>query len=163
MPLDDDLSLAVSDEELARRKVLALLGAGALSIAGVGTAITSFRFLEPSVFYEEDARVVVGRPDDIPPGTVLVIAKHKLYVVRTAEGFYALSSVCTHLGCMTRYVPEDSVLACPCHGSRFSLDGRVAAGPAPHPLRRLQITIERGVLVVDSSKQVAADAVFKVA
>ena len=163
MALDDDLSFSVSDEELARRKMLTLLGAGALAMAGVGTAITSFRFLEPNVYYEEDARVGVGRPDDIAPGTVLVVAKHKLYVVRSAEGFYALSSVCTHLGCMTRYVPESAQLACPCHGSRFSLDGRVAAGPAPRPLRRLQITLERGVLVVDSSVQVAADVVFKVA
>lgn len=163
MPLDDDLSFSVSEEELARRKMLTLLGAGALSLAGVGTAITSFRFLEPNVLYEEDARVGVGRPEDIAPGTVLVIAKHKLYVVRSALGFYALSAVCTHLGCMTRYVPENAQLACPCHGSRFSLDGRVTAGPAPRPLRRLEITIERGVLVVDSSKQVAADAIFKVA
>jgi cytochrome b6-f complex iron-sulfur subunit len=163
MPLDDDLSLSVSDDEIARRKMLAVLGVGALSVAGLGTAITTFRFLEPSVVFEEDSRVGVGRPDDIPPGTVLVIAKHKLYVVRTAAGFYALSSVCTHLGCMTRYVPESAQLACPCHGSRFSLDGRVAAGPAPRPLRRLQMTVERGVLVVDSSKQVASDAVFKVA
>ncbi len=164
MPLEDDLSFAVSEEEHARRRILALLGAGALSIAGAGTAITTFRFLEPAVYYEEDARVGVGRPEDIAPGTVLVLAKHKLYVIRAADGgFYALSSVCTHLGCMTRYAPESAQLACPCHGSRFSLDGRVAAGPAPRPLRRLQITLERGVLVVDSSKQVPVDAVFKVA
>ena len=163
MSLDDDLSFSVSEEELARRKMLTLLGAGALSIAGVGTAITSFRFLEPNVYYEEDTRVGVGPPADILPGTVLVIAKHKLYVIRSSEGIYALSSVCTHLGCMTRYAEESGQLACPCHGSRFSLDGRVAAGPAPRPLRRLQITLERGILVVDSSVEVGADAVFKVA
>lgn len=162
MPLDDDLSFSVSDEELARRKMLTLLGAGALSMAGVGTAITAVRFLEPNVYYEEDARVGVGRPEDIATGTVLVVPKHKLYVVRSTEGFYALSSVCTHLGCMTRYLPENAQLACPCHGSRFSLDGRVVAGPAPRPLHRLQITLERGALVVDSSVRVAADAIFKV-
>jgi cytochrome b6-f complex iron-sulfur subunit len=163
MPLDDDLSLQPSDEELARRKILALIAAGALTVAGVGTGITTLRFLEPNVVFEEDARVGVGRPEDIPAGTVLVIPKHKLYVIRTTAGFYALSSVCTHLGCVTRYVPENAQLACPCHGSRFSLDGRVTAGPAPRPLRRLQITLERGVLVVDSSKQIGADAVFQVA
>jgi cytochrome b6-f complex iron-sulfur subunit len=162
MPLDDDLRLPTTDEEFARRKALALLGTGALAIAGVGTAITGFRFLEPSVVYEEDARVAVGKPDEIPPGTVLVIPKHGLYVIRSAAGFFALSSVCTHLGCMTRYVPENAQIACPCHGSRFSIEGKVTGGPAPRPLRRLQITIERGVLVVDASKEVAVGEILKV-
>jgi cytochrome b6-f complex iron-sulfur subunit len=129
----------------------------------LGTAITGFRFLEPSVVYEEDARVSVGKPDEIPPGTVLVIPKHGLYVIRSAAGFFALSSVCTHLGCMTRYVPESSQIACPCHGSRFSIEGKVTAGPAPRPLRRLQITVERGVLVVDAGKEVPAGEILKVA
>jgi cytochrome b6-f complex iron-sulfur subunit len=162
MPLEDDLSMPTSEEELARRKMLTLLGTGALAAAGLGTAITGFRFLEPSVLYEEDARVGVGRPEDIAPGTVLVIAKHRLYVIRSTAGFYALSSVCTHLGCMTRYVPEDAQIACPCHGSRFSVDGKVTAGPAPRPLRRLQMTVERGVLVVDASKEVAPGELLKV-
>lgn len=163
MPLEDDLTFPMSEEELARRKLLTILGAGALAAAGLGTAVTGFRFLEPSVFFEEDARVGIGRPEDIAPGTVLVVAKHRLYVIRTAAGFFALSSVCTHLGCMTRYVPENAQLACPCHGSRFSLDGKVTAGPAPRPLRRLQMTIERGILVVDSSKEVSSDVLLRVA
>jgi cytochrome b6-f complex iron-sulfur subunit len=162
MPLDDDLTLPTTNEEFARRKALALLGTGALAVAGLGTAITGFRFLEPSVVYEEDARVSVGKPDEIPPGTVLVIPKHGLYVIRSAAGFFALSSVCTHLGCMTRYVPENAQIACPCHGSRFSIEGKVTAGPAPRPLRRLQITVEHGVLVVDASKEVPAGEILKV-
>jgi cytochrome b6-f complex iron-sulfur subunit len=163
MPLADDLSLPTSEEELARRKVLTLLGTGALTVAGLGTAITGLRFLEPNVVYEEDARVGVGRPEEIAPGTVLVIPKHKIYLIRSAAGFFALSSICTHLGCMTRYVPENAQLACPCHGSRFSLDGKVTAGPAPRPLRRLQVTMEKGLLVVDASKEVPADTILRLA
>jgi Rieske Fe-S protein len=160
MPLCDDLALPLSDEELSRRHFLGLVGGGALGAAGLGTAVTALRFLEPSVLYEEDTRIGVGRPEDIPVGTVLVLPKHKIYVVRAAAGFYALSSVCTHLGCMTRY--EAGQIACPCHGSRFTLDGRVHAGPAPRPLPRLQITVDRGVLVVDTAVRVAPDALVKV-
>ena len=163
MALDDDLSLPISEEELARRKMLTVLGAGALCAAGVGTAIVGFRFLEPNVFYEADARVGVGKPEDVPPGTVLVLPEKRLYVIRNADGsFYALSSVCTHLGCMTRYVPESAQVACPCHGSRFSLEGQVTGGPAPRPLRRLKMTLERGTLVVDTGHEVAAGELFKV-
>jgi cytochrome b6-f complex iron-sulfur subunit len=154
MPLDDDLSFPTSETEMARRKILTLLGTGALTVAGLGTSLTALKFLEPSVVYEEDTRVTIGRPDEIAPGTVLVLPKHKVYVIRSATGFFALSSICTHLGCMTRYVAESAQLACPCHGSRFSLDGKVAAGPAPRPLRRLQLTIDRGLLVVDAGKEV---------
>ena len=163
MPLDDDLSVPPAEDELARRKVLTLLGAGALTAAGLGTAVVGYRFLEPNVFYEEDARVGIGPPEDIAPGSVLVLARKRLYVIRNSDGsFYALSSICTHLGCMTRYIPESAQLACPCHGSRFSLDGKVTGGPAPRPLRHLKMTLERGTLVVDASQEVSAGELFKV-
>ena len=124
--------------------------------------VSAFLYLEPAVLFEEDTRFGVGRPEEIPVGTVLVLPKQKVYVVRSAEGFYALSSTCTHLGCMTTYDRDHHELACPCHGSRFHLDGSVAQGPAPHPLPRLQLTVERGVLVVDSGRHVAGDVLLKV-
>jgi cytochrome b6-f complex iron-sulfur subunit len=158
--LHDDLSLPPSDEELTRRRFLGIVGTSALTVAGLGTAAVTLRFLEPNVLFEEDTRVGVGRPEDIAVGAVLVLPKHKLYVVRAPGGFFALSSVCTHLGCMTRH--EEGQIACPCHGSRFHLDGTVARGPAPRALPRLQITVERGVLVVDSAVRVAPDALYQV-
>lgn len=163
MPLCDDLMLPLSEEELSRRKLLGALSGGAFVLAGLGTAIAAIKFLDPPVLFEEDTRVTVGRPEEIAVGTVLVLPKQGLYVVRTAEGFYALSSVCTHLGCMTRYEREAGQIACPCHGSRFHLDGAVKHGPAPRPLPRLQISIERGMVVVDRAKRVAPDALLKVA
>jgi Rieske Fe-S protein len=162
MPLCDDLPLVLSDEELSRRRLLGLLGGGALVVAGSGTAMAAIEYLDPPVFSEEDSRVAVGRPEEIAPGTVLVLPKQRLFVVRTQEGFYALSSVCTHLGCMTRYDRDAAQIACPCHGSRFGLDGQVARGPAPKPLPRLHLAVERGLLVVDTSRRVAADAFLKV-
>jgi nitrite reductase/ring-hydroxylating ferredoxin subunit len=162
MPLDDDLKLPLSDEELSRRRFLGTAGSAALAIAGIGTGVSALRYLEPAVLFEEDTRVGVGRPEDIAIGTVLVLAKQKIYVVRSAEGFYALSSTCTHLGCMTRWDREQGELACPCHGSRFHLDGKVKQGPAPKPLPRLELTLDRGILVVDSSRRVAPDAILRV-
>jgi nitrite reductase/ring-hydroxylating ferredoxin subunit len=162
MPLDDDLKLPLTDEELSRRRFLGAVGSGALAIAGLGTAVSALRYLEPAVLFEEDARVGIGRPEDIPVGTVLSLPKQKIYVVRSERGFFALGATCTHLGCMTRYNREERVLACPCHGSRFDLDGKVAQGPAPRALPNLQITVERGVLVVDASVRVPAGSLLKV-
>jgi Rieske Fe-S protein len=162
MPLDDDLKLPLTDRELQRRRFLIGVGSGALVVAGLGTTVSAFSYLEPAVLFEEDTRVGVGRPEDIAVGTVLVLPKQRIYVIRDAQGFYALGSTCTHLGCMTRLDRDQSVINCPCHGSRFHLDGRVAQGPAPRALPRLQISLDSGVLVVDSSVHVAADAILKV-
>jgi len=65
-------------------------------------------------------------------GSLVVQApSDKIIVVRTSEsGFAALSDVCTHMACAVRYDATSMLLVCPCHGSRFTLSGAVARGPA---------------------------------
>jgi glycine/D-amino acid oxidase-like deaminating enzyme/nitrite reductase/ring-hydroxylating ferredoxin subunit len=47
---------------------------------------------------------------------------------------HAVSLRCTHLGCLLRFNAAERSWDCPCHGSRFGVDGRVLEGPAVHPL-----------------------------
>lgn len=162
MPLIDDLKLPMTDRDEQRREFLAVLGGGALVLAGLGTTVTAVRFLWPEVLFEQETRFAVGRPDEIAQGTLLVLPEHRVYVVHDAAGFFALSATCTHLGCMTRYEKENSRIFCPCHGSQFSVDGAVTGGPAPRPLPRLDLALEDGTLVVDVAKPAAPDAVLEV-
>lgn len=162
MPLIDDLTVPLSDDERTRRAFLQAAGAGALGLAGVGTGITAIRYLWPEVLFEPDTRFRIGRPDEIPAGTLTVLPKQKIFVVHDAAGFYAMSAVCTHLGCLAQYERDASRILCPCHGSRFSTDGQVVQGPAPRPLPRLLLTVERGVLVVDVGKVVGLETVLRV-
>lgn len=162
MPLIDDLRVPLSDEERARRAFLQTTGAGALAIAALGTGATAIRYLWPEVLFEPATRFRIGRPDDIPIGTLTVLPAQRIFVVRSAAGCYAMSAVCTHLGCLAQYEREQNRILCPCHGSRFSTEGQVMQGPAPRPLPRLQLTLERGVLVVDIAKVVDPDTVLKV-
>ncbi|MDD2581963.1 MAG: Rieske (2Fe-2S) protein [Desulfuromonadaceae bacterium] len=74
---------------------------------------------------------------DVPPGGALVFRDERLALLRDDAGFYALSLVCTHLGC-TVTVSEDA-LSCPCHGSRFDRLGKVLRGPADRPLTRFNV------------------------
>lgn len=57
------------------------------------------------------------------------------------EGFVALFGVCTHLGCLPKWVPTNNRFECPCHGSKYELNGKWIEGPAPRSLDRFRVTI----------------------
>ena len=68
---------------------------------------------------------------------VVQVTGDKILVVRTtaADDFTTISGVCTHAGCTVRYVATGTSLACPCHGSKFTIGGAVTAGPATRTLK----------------------------
>ncbi|MEW6743737.1 MAG: ubiquinol-cytochrome c reductase iron-sulfur subunit [Planctomycetota bacterium] len=165
MALVDDLRESLSEDEAARRRFLVALGSGALALAGIGTVVTSVEYMRPNVLFEPATRFPVARPEEIGLGTILVLPKRKLFVVHSPEGFYAMSSICTHLGCMVRHEPGEGsgqAFFCPCHGSRFDPQGNVLGGPAPRPLRRLELELEGGKLVVNTKKEVAEGSVLAI-
>ena len=64
-------------------------------------------------------------------------------VTQPAEGeAMAFSAVCPHEGCSV--APDDDQLSCPCHGSQFSLSGKVKRGPADRGLTPLPVTVQDG-------------------
>jgi Rieske Fe-S protein len=73
------------------------------------------------------------------PGTAAVIRRghRRTGVYRDTDGgLHAVSLRCTHLGCLVRFNAAETSWDCPCHGSRFDVDGAVLEGPAVHPLPR---------------------------
>jgi len=50
-------------------------------------------------------------------------------------GLHAVSPICTHMGCTVSWNEAESSWDCPCHGSRFAVDGDVLHGPALQPLK----------------------------
>jgi Rieske Fe-S protein len=59
------------------------------------------------------------------------------YVVKTSGKVNVFAINCSHLGCSVQWTPADKLFECPCHGSRFTIDGTVLQGPAPVPLSHL--------------------------
>jgi thiosulfate dehydrogenase [quinone] large subunit len=62
-------------------------------------------------------------------------------VIQLDKGrFVAYDAICPHAGCTVGYLPSESIIACPCHGSEFNPDnGNVVQGPAPRGLRSLGV------------------------
>lgn len=86
-------------------------------------------------------------------GQVMTIPETATFIARDQRGYYAIGAFCPHQGCVVRYNSQAATFDCPCHGSRFTLEGKVRNGPAgtnlPHrPLCRLP----NGRLAIDYTR-----------
>jgi cytochrome b6-f complex iron-sulfur subunit len=93
-------------------------------------------------------------PDTLPPGEPFVPPGRSVALFRDAEGVYAISIVCTHLGCIVK--PSARGFECPCHGSSFAPDGSVTSGPAPSGLSWLLVSNGDDTVIVDEETTVPA-------
>jgi len=85
------------------------------------------------------------RPADALPDPGCGVVVHRegatVAIARSADGrVHAVDAACTHLGCIVGFNDADQTWDCPCHGSRFALDGTVLDGPATHPLRPIPLS-----------------------
>ena len=106
----------VNESLVTRRYFLESVSVGALGLTAIGGLILSGEYLSPNVVREPPTKFIAGPPENFPPGSVTLNKEQKVYIVRAKEGyFYALSAVCTHLGCITNWKPDEGIVACPCH------------------------------------------------
>ncbi len=163
--MDEKLSTEKKKDGLiTRRYFLEFVGGGAILVAATGSAILTGQFLSPNVLREPSLRFKAGSVEIYPPDSITLDKEQKVFIVRAKEGyFYAISAVCTHLGCIANWKSEDDIIACPCHGSKFNKEGKVIDGPAPRPLQRFAMTVdEQGQLIVDKGVIVGEDTILKV-
>src|SRR5215470_20119759 len=82
-------------KDLSRRDFLNEIAGGALGIAGLGAVVITTRYLSPNALFEPPMTFRAGSPDLYPINSVTYIQDQQVYIVRTAEGFHAVSAVCT--------------------------------------------------------------------
>jgi cytochrome b6-f complex iron-sulfur subunit len=147
---------------VSRRDFLNEITLGALGVAGLGSAALTYQYFSPNVLFEPSTRFRAGNPDLYPVNSVTFLQDQQVYIVRTPTGFYAVSAVCTHLGCITQWKAEANMIACPCHGSKFQPSGKKIEGPAPRPLPHYAINLTAdGELEVDKLQIIKGDQVLK--
>jgi len=89
---------------------------------------------------------VIAKTADVPVGSGVIVGE--IVVTQPAAGdFKGFSAICTHSGCTVNKV-ADGTIDCPCHGSKFNLDGSVANGPATKPLEPAAVTLQGDSIVL---------------
>ncbi len=141
--------------EITRRSFLSLLGWAwvAFTAATMGALSTCLRFAFPNVTFEPPLKFSAGFPETYSIGVDERFKDgHRVWIVRTDTGFYALSTICTHLGCTPNWLQAEQKFKCPCHGSGYYSTGVNFEGPAPRPLERFKISLsDDGQIIVDES------------
>src|SRR4051812_19635891 len=143
-----------------RRDVLkwGLFGTLLLILGGGGAAFLSFFYPKRTSPFGGEI-TVPGAVADYPVGSVTRIREGKFYLSHVPAGLLALYWKCAHLGCTVPWKPDEEfqgqvgVFHCPCHGSIYLPTGQNVAGPAPHPLDIMDITVVGGKIVVDTGKR----------
>jgi cytochrome b6-f complex iron-sulfur subunit len=156
---------AAKQQVVQRRSFLSLmtLAWAAFTASMLAAATATARFMFPNVLFEPPPTFKAGLPNEIQVGQVDERFKQKfaVWLVRTAfdqyanaTGIFALSTVCTHLGCTPNWLEAEQKFKCPCHGSGYYKTGVNFEGPTPRPLERYAISLaDDGQILVDKSRK----------
>jgi cytochrome b6-f complex iron-sulfur subunit len=142
-------------EPLPRRDFLGLAAVWSAAAALLVALLGALRLPRAAVVPMASRKFKVSLPESFPAGEAYLPPGRSVAIFRDAEGVFAISRVCTHLGCLVK--SEADGFHCPCHGSRFAPNGSVVKGPAPKALPWLAVSrVGAGTYLIDESKLVPA-------
>ncbi|MGH2708013.1 MAG: ubiquinol-cytochrome c reductase iron-sulfur subunit [Actinomycetota bacterium] len=160
---------------VTRRKFMIRALVAAFLTGMVNFLLASLDFLFPRLRGGLGAKITVGNLDDVrseiistrtpkfvPDGRFYVMTyegdpkeAEKVLAYKLANtpdtGLVAMYRKCVHLGCSVPWCPPAKWFECPCHGSKYSINGEYRDGPAPRGLDRFRVEIVNGQVVVDTS------------
>jgi cytochrome b6-f complex iron-sulfur subunit len=129
--------MSENSEKYSRRDFLKLARNGLLTLSGLLGLAGLLRFLSYQSQPPTPTEFILGEQAEYEVGSRTLLAQVPALLIRSTTGFSALSLVCPHLGCTVE--PHPDGFACPCHGSRFGLQGQVVRGPAGKALTVLRV------------------------
>ena len=133
-----------------RRNFLMVMlgGVGALLAAAAGWPL--LRFLMPSGDGDAAGQVTIDRAQvALGQAHLFQYQGRPAMVLQPSPGeFVALSAVCTHLGCIVKWIAEEGQFLCPCHGGKFSPAGDVLSGPPPAALETFPVALDGSLVQV---------------
>ena len=136
---------------ISRRSFLTKLIGGVFGLTGLIFALPVAKYLIPkggkggeNIFTNADGKPVLE--NEIKEGASFVGLSQKgpTIVIKRSGKLVALSAVCTHLGCLVKWVPNEDIFFCPCHAGRFDANGVNISGPPSSPLETYNVEIDSG-------------------
>lgn len=125
-------------KNISRRDFLKFSTNSLLALSGVLGIGGLLRFLSYKADPTPPTEFDIGPAVHYPFNSRTILAYIPAVVIHDKEGIRATSLTCTHLGCTIE--ERSSGYECPCHGSRFDLNGVVRKGPAGTDLKKLRVT-----------------------
>lgn len=142
-----------------RREFLKCLIKGGLTFLFLLFGVTFLRFLYPSKIKRRELKFYpVMKEEELPRQGVKRVdfpytenrrtMTFRAFLVNRGGEIFALSSVCSHLGCLVDWSRHKNEFFCPCHGGKYDIEGKVIAGPPPAPLARMPLKVEGGEVYI---------------
>ncbi|MBC8330877.1 MAG: Rieske 2Fe-2S domain-containing protein [Anaerolineae bacterium] len=149
----------INDTNITRRDFLKTAWSVIGGITALEAGALAIAYMQPRLAEGEFGGVLtIGAVEDFPPGSVTHITDGRFYLTRFEDGgFVAIYQRCTHLGCSVPWEQTENMFICPCHNSQFTSDGDVLNPPAPRPLDLFAVSIEEGIVKVDTGNLIVRD------
>ena len=142
------------DKGMPRRRFLQVSVGSIGGLMGIGYLGLVGDYLNPPPLGSEPIKEV-GKVSDFQPKTPKLVSyqnggvEQGVFVINLEDqGWLALDFHCTHLQCAVNWIQGANYFACPCHGGRYDITGKVLGGPPPRPLHRRVIQIQGDSVMV---------------
>ncbi|MCE8423308.1 MAG: Rieske (2Fe-2S) protein [Candidatus Methanoperedens sp.] len=143
--MDEKITLTITRRKLTE----ILIGVAAIFFAS-GSIAAVFKYLWPATGETSaSSQVKIASVDEVPTGSTkkFMFNGKASVLLHMPAGFRAFGSVCTHLGCIASWKPDENVLLCPCHLGKFDPNtGSVVSGPPPSPLPAIEVIVKEGAV-----------------
>lgn len=145
MTLADKITITITRRKLTE----ILIGLVALFFAS-GAVAAILKYLWPQGGAKgESTETKIASVDEVPTGTArkFMFNGKASVLLHMPAGFRAFGAVCTHLGCIAYWKPDENIVFCPCHLGKFDPNtGAVISGPPPSPLPVIDIVVKEGAV-----------------
>jgi len=142
---------------MTRRKFISVV----MAVVGLLTLKGIFSFTSGSSQGETIVTDIFPSAQSIAIGGAILGRREMVWLVRDDKGYYALDRRCPHLGCLVKW--EEGQFVCPCHHSKYQVDGSIFSGPTGKALAPVKLELdEQGNIIADTSQIVSRQWRLKV-
>lgn len=139
---------AAAEHRLSRRHALVAAAGAAGVLVGVALdqSIPGLQEPQPNLVGPNGRWYDIAAADELTPGSVQRFSAGGVdgYLIKEGVSVYAVSAICTHMGCHINWHDGHARFECLCHGAAFGKDGRVVAGIPPTPLPSIHVQTDSG-------------------